>query len=217
MRVMKKWGRIWVVCMLLLLPTSGLWAQSIGNDIQQLLLDVQKLSQLKQILAQMYQEYAMLQKRYEQIKGLSKGTFSLHKIFLDGLLLVSPAVSSYSKVGDVITKEAMLVLDYQAASGYFRGSGFFTPQELDGFATNYAGLLQRGQKDADELTLVTTDGELRMSDAERLSAIDRIDADMTKQLSLLHSFNDDVALQAAQRAQVRGEIGTVRGLYGIGP
>jgi hypothetical protein len=77
--------------------------------------------------------------------------------------------------------------------------------------------LQRCAKDIDELAMVMTDDELRMSDAERLSAIDRIDADMTKQLNLMHAFNNMVALQAAQRAQGRSEIGTVRGLYGIGP
>jgi hypothetical protein len=58
---------------------------------------------------------------------------------------------------------------------------------------------------------------LRMSDGERISVIDRIDADMTRQLSLLHSFNNTVAIQAAQRTQVGTEVGAVRGLYGIGP
>lgn len=202
--------------LVIVLPTTGLWAQSVGDDIQQLLSDVQKLAQLKQILTQMYQEYTMLQKEYEQIKGLSQGTFSLHKAFLDGLLLVSPAVRSYYKVGDILGKEASLLGEYQSASGYFRGTGLFTSQELDGFSTNYSLYMQRGQKDVDELSLVTTDGTLRMSDAERLSAIDRIDADMTKQLSLMHAFDNTVAIQAAQRAQAAGDIGTVRGLYGIG-
>ena len=215
MRRVKKW-RNWAVLAVLLLP-GGLWAQTVADDIQQLLLDVQKLAQLKQILSAMYSEYTMLQQGYEQIKGLSQGTFSLHEAFLDGLLVVNPAVSSYPKVADIITKEASLIGDYQAASGYFRGSGTFTPQELDGFSTNYGIFLQRGAKDVDELTMVMTDGQLRMSDAERLSAIDRIDADMTRQLSLMHSFNNMVALQAAQRAQVGSEVGTVRGLYGIGP
>lgn len=213
----RKWTRFYVVALLLVLPASGLLAQSVADDIQQLLLDVEKLSQLKQILTQMYREYTMLKKGYEEIKGLSQGTFSLHKAFLDGLLLVSPAVSSYNKVGNIISKEANLLRDYQAASRYFRNSGLFTSQELDGFATNYGIFLQRGQAAIDELTLVITDGELRMSDAERLSAIDRIDGDMTRRLSLLHSFNNSVALQAAQRAQTGREIGTVRGLYGIGP
>jgi len=206
-----------MVILLLVLPSCGLFAQSVADDIQQLVLDVEKLSQLKQILTQMYQEYTMLQKGYEEIKGLSKGTFSLHKAFLDGLLLVSPAVSSYSKVGGIITKEAYLISDYQSASGYYRGTGLFTPQELDGFSTNYSTFLGRGQKDVDELSLVITDGDLRMSDAERLSAIDRIDADMTRQLSLMHSFNNSVSIQAAQRTQEASDVGTVRGLYGIGP
>jgi hypothetical protein len=213
----RMWRRLRILVLLLVLPASGLWAQSVADDIQQLLLDVQKLSQLKQILAEMYQEYTMLHKGYEEIKGLSQGTFTLHKAFLDGLLLVSPAVSSYSKVGDIITKEANLILAYQGASGYYRGSGLFTPQELDGFSSNYGTYLQRGQKDVDELSLVTTDGELRMSDGERLSAIDRIDGDMTRQLSLLHAFNNSVAILAAQRAQAANDVGTVRGLYGIGP
>lgn len=208
--------RYWVWVIILLVP-AWVRAQSVADDIQQLLLDVQKLAQMKQILSAMYSEYTMLQQGYEQIKGLSQGTFSLHKAFLDGLLLVSPAVSSYPKVTDIISKEASLIGSYNAASGYFRGSGVFTSQELDGFSTNYGSLLQRGQKDLDELTMVMTDGELRMSDAERLAAIDRIDADMTRQLTLLHSFNNMAALQAAQRARAAGEVGTVRGLYGITP
>jgi hypothetical protein len=213
----KKCRRFFVIGLLLMLPASGAWAQSVADDIQQLLLDAQKLTQLKQILAQMYQEYTMLQKGYEQIKGLSQGTFSLHQAFLDGLLLVNPAVRSCPKVADILAKEASLLGDYQHGMGYFRGSGLFTSQELDGFSVNYGIYLQRGQKDVDELSLVMTEGELRMSDAERLSAIDRIDADMTRQLGLLHAFNNSVAIQAAQRAQTAGEIGTLRGLYGLGP
>jgi hypothetical protein len=196
------WRRGRMVILFLLVPFSGLWAQSVADDIQQLLYDAEKLAQLKQILTQMYQEYTLLHTDYEQIKGLSQGTFSLHQAYLDGLLLVSPAVLGYSKVGNVLTNETKLVTGYQ---------------ELDGYSGNYNVFLQRGQRDVDELTLVTTDGDLRMSDAERLSAIDRIDADMTKQLNLMHSFNNSVAIMAAQRAQEAGDIGTVRNLYGIGP
>ncbi|HEY4064123.1 MAG TPA: TerB family tellurite resistance protein [Puia sp.] len=210
----KKW---WVVLAMVILPASGVWAQSVADDIEQLVLDVEKLSQLKQMLSNMYQEYTMLKNGYEQIKGLSQGTFSLHKAFLDGLLLVSPSVRTYWRVGDIISQEARLIRDYQSANGYFRGSGLFTGQELDGFSTNYTVYLQRAEKNVEELTMVMTDDGLRMSDAERLSAIDRIDRDMVRQLGLLHTFNDEVALQVAQRAQAKRDMGTVRGLYGLGP
>jgi hypothetical protein len=216
MKRMKGW-KVWVIALMLLLPVSDVMAQSVSDDIQQLLLDVEKLSQLKQILTEMYQEYTMLYNGYEKIKGLSQGTFSLHKVYLDGLLLVSPSVSSYWKVADIVLKEANLVRDYQAASAYFRGSGLFSSQELDGIAVFYSTVVERAEKDIAELTMVITGGTLRMSDGERLSAIDRIDGDVTGQLSLLHGYNNSAALQAAQRAQAAVDIGAVRGLYGIGP
>jgi len=213
----KRWRRGFVAGILLVAPVSGLWAQSVADDIQQLLLDVEKLSQLKQILTQTYQEYKVLQQGYEKIKGLSEGTFSLHKAFLDGLLDVNPAVRSYNKVGDIIDKESNLLKGYQTASSQFRTNRLFTTEELEGFSANYGFFLQRGQKAVDELSMVMTDGGLRMSDAERLSAIDRIDRDMTRQLNLFHSFNNGISLLAAQRARAAGDIGTVKRLYGIGP
>jgi hypothetical protein len=216
MKRVKRW-RGWVMALMLLLPVFGVTAQSVSDDIQQLLLDVEKLSQLKQILTEMYQEYTMLYNGYEKIKGLSQGTFSLHKVYLDGLLLVSPSVSDYWKVADIVLKEGNLVKDYQAASAYFRGSGLFSSQELDGIAVFYSSVVERAERDIAELTMVITGGTLRMSDGERLSAIDRIDGDVTGQLSLLHGYNNSAALQAAQRAQAAGDIGAIRGLYGIGP
>lgn len=209
--------KVWGIGLVLVLLVSGAVGQSVSDDVQQLVLDVEKLSQLKQILTEMYQEYTMLYNGYEKIKGLSQGTFSLHKVYLDGLLLVSPAVSNYYKVADIVVKGANLIKDYQAASGYFRGSGLFTSQELEGFSVFYATVVQRAEKDITELTIIITGGTLRMSDGERLSAIDRIDGDVTGQLSLLHGYDNSAALQAVQRAQAAVDIGDVRGLYGIGP
>ncbi len=63
---MKRW-KSWVMALLLVLPVSGVMAQSVSDDIQQLLLDVEKLSQLKQILTEIaYQEYTMLYNGYER-------------------------------------------------------------------------------------------------------------------------------------------------------
>ena len=87
----------------------GVRAQSVADDITQLLLDVEKLSQLKQILTDMYTAYTVVHNGYEDIKNISQGTFSLHKAFLDGLLAVSPVVSNYAKVPDIINKELLLV------------------------------------------------------------------------------------------------------------
>src|ERR1700753_3951025 len=145
----RKFAGVCIAMLLVVLPMRGLRAQSVADDIQQLVFDVQKLSQLKQILTETYQEYQMLYKQYEQIKSLSQGTFSLHKVFLDGLLLVSPGVRSYYKIADVFEKETRLAGECQSGNAYFSGSGLFTAQELEGFSTNYSTYLQRSQRDAD--------------------------------------------------------------------
>ena len=93
--------------LLLVLPLAALRAQSVSDDTEQLLLDVQKLAQLKQILVEMEQAYTITHAGYESIKSLSQGTFSLHQAFLDGLLAVNPGVASYWKVMDIVNKEAV--------------------------------------------------------------------------------------------------------------
>lgn len=200
---------------LLFLPLAGS-AQSVSDDITQLLLDVQKLTELKQILSDMYKGYTIVHQGYEDIKGLSQGTFSLHKVFLDGLLAVSPAVANYAKVADIISKEAAVVQQYKTARQYFGGTGRFNAAELDYFDGVYSRLLAGSVKNLTELVMVVTGGQMRMSDAERLSAIDRIDRDMTDRLGGLNDFDNDALIEDMRRAQVQGDIGTVRGLYGIG-
>lgn len=200
-----------------LLSVTGARAQSVADDITQLLLDVQKLAQLKQILSDMYTAYTVVHNGYEDIKNISQGTFSLHKAFLDGLLAVSPVVRSYAKVGDIISKEALLVQEYQSANKYFRGTGQFSAGELDYFSSVYGSLVQGSLKNVNELVMVITAGELRMSDAERLSAIDRIDGNIGGQLDYLRRFDNQAALLAAERQQAVNDQATLRGLYGLGP
>src|SRR5437879_1265686 len=80
-------------------------AQSIAQDLEQLSLDYRKLAGLKSILKQMYTGYAMLNKGYKAVKEVSQGNFSLHEAFLDGLLIVSPAVRKYPRVADIINDQ----------------------------------------------------------------------------------------------------------------
>ena len=207
--------RIWFL-LLLSLPLAGLRAQSVSDDTQQLLMDVQKLAQLKQILAEMEQAYTITHAGYESIKSLSQGAFSLHQAFLDGLLAVNPSVASYWKVADIVNKETALVKAAQSGNSYLKGTGQFNSVELGSFLTRYNNLIQGSLSDVTELVMVITAGTLRMSDAERLAAIDRIDGNATRQLGVTYAFDNDAALAAMQRAKEQQDIGTLQSLYGIG-
>jgi hypothetical protein len=194
----------------------GLAAQSLAQDIEQLTLDYQKLSQFKKMLSDMYTAYTIVEKGYNDIKNIAKGNFNLHQAFLDALLAVSPVVRDYVKVTNIINNEAELVKEYKAAQKYFNGGGHFSEAELDYFNTMYGNLLNGSLRNLDELAMVITAGQMRMSDAERLAAIVRIDKDMTDKLNFLRVFNNSGAIQAGQRGIDQNNISAMKGLYGIG-
>ncbi|WP_240377739.1 hypothetical protein [Arachidicoccus soli] len=88
---MKKYLALTVLILVLLIPR----AQSQSQEVQELLLDVTKLEQFKQILKDMKSGYTLVMQGYTTVRDISKGDFNLHKVFLDGLMAVSPTVRKY--------------------------------------------------------------------------------------------------------------------------
>src|SRR5580692_1550029 len=198
-----------------ILFTAPASSQSLADDIKQLLLDYQKLKEEKAILTDMYTAYNIIHQGYDQIKSIARGNFTLHQTFLNSLLAVSPAVRNYYKVAQIINNEAELVRECQSAQHYFQSSGHFTLNEHTYFNDLYAGLLSRSLQNLDELAMVMTADQLRMSDGERLNAIDRIDESMTTQLTTLRTFNNANAITDGQRSMINTDIQSLQSLYGI--
>lgn len=199
----------------LLLTTTGVRVQAQQQELQQLMLNIEKLNQLRAILQNMYKGYKILTQGYNTIKNLAEGNFDLHKVFLDGLLQVSPTVRNYKKVVDIISMQRQLVKEYKSAFNKFKSVNVFHQNELDYLGKVYDNLVDRSLKNLDELLMVVTAGQLRMNDAERLSAIDGIYNDMQDKLQFLRHFNDKSTLVAAQRLKSKKEIDDLMLLYGI--
>jgi hypothetical protein len=168
-------------------------------EIQQLLLNVEKLTQLKKILSNMKQGYEIVSNAYRAIKDISKGNFNLHEAFLDGLMQVSPTVRKYKKIGEIIIFQTQLVKEYKSAFKRFDASNLFNAYEIRYMGNVYANLFNKSLQNLDELTMVITAGKLRMSDNERLNAIDRIYVDMSDKLVFLRTFNKENNVLAIQR------------------
>ncbi|WP_244307430.1 hypothetical protein [Flavobacterium fluviatile] len=86
------------IIILMLFPNKG---NSQSQEIQQLILNIEKLAQFKQILSDMKKGYEILSGGYKVAKDMSQGNFTLHKTFLDALMQVSPVVRNYKRVGDI--------------------------------------------------------------------------------------------------------------------
>lgn len=202
-----------LLILLTLVIHSTCFSQS--QEAKQLLLNVEKLAQLKLMLSHMKTGYQILEKGYTSIKNISQGNFNLHRDFLDGLLQVSPAVKKYAKVGDIIQVQIKLVKESKAALAEFRGSKQFTVAEIEYLGHVYANLLKESLKMLDELAMVVTAGKLRMSDDERLQAIDRIHNEVIEQYTFLNEFNNGTAILSLQREKEKMDIDLMRKVHGL--
>ena len=186
-------------------------------EVTQLILNIEKLSQLRKILSELKAGYEILFKGYSTIKDLSEGNFKLHEAFLDGLLQVSPAVKNYARVNDIIQIQLAILKEAGQAQSRFSASGQFSADELSYMGKVYDKLALSSLHNLDALTTLLTAKKLRASDDERLGAIDRLHEEITDQLSFLRHFNGSASVLAAQRENELSDTRMLQELYQLQP
>lgn len=207
---MKKILIFFAMLFLFFMPFTGK-AQS--AEIQQLILNIEKLSQFKKILSDMKKGYDILSGGYKAVKDMSEGNFSLHKTFLDALMQVSPVVKNYKRVGDIIDYQFTLMRESRKGIDLIIKNEKFSRQEIQYFEKVYSNLSRESLRNLDELTSIVTADKLRMSDDERLAAIDKIYEDMQQKVLFLNDFNGSTSVLALQRSKEANDVNAMRNSY----
>lgn len=209
---MKKRFILFTMVLLFLTPNYG---HSQSQEIQQLILNIEKLAQFKDILKDMKKGYEILRGGYKAVKDMSEGNFALHKTFLDGLMQVSPAVKNYKKVADIISAQLLMVKESRKAVKRFSGSNNYSLAEIKYFERIYARLTKESLRNLDDLSMILTADKLRMSDDERMAAIDKIYEQMQHKVTFVRSFNTSSSLLALQRMKEAGDVSTAKKLHSL--
>lgn len=182
-------------------------------EAQQLLLNYEKLIQMKDILANMKKGYEIVSKGYNTIKNISEGNFNLHDAFIKGLMEVNPAIKNYKRVPDIISYQKDLVSEYKSAFRKYKGSGVFSADEIEYLGNVYGNLFNQSLQNLDELATIITASKLSMSDDERLKAVERIFADTEDKLQFLRDFNSKTQVLVLQRSKAKNDISDIQKLY----
>ncbi|MWB92921.1 TerB family tellurite resistance protein [Flavobacterium sp. GA093] len=206
---MKKILIVTILITLLMIPVKSMGQSA---EIQQLILNIEKLSQFKKILSDMKKGYELLSGGYKTVKDMTEGNFSLHKTFLDALMQVSPAVKNYKRVAEIVEYQISIVKESRNGMNRFIKNGNFSGQEINYFEKVYGNLLNQSLRNLDELTMIITADKLRMSDDERLKAVDDIYEQMQDKLLFLRNFNNTSNVLALQRAREKNDVYASRGL-----
>jgi len=195
--------------------STGMYAQT--QEVAQLLLNYEKLKALEEILDNMYKGYKILDNGYTTVKNVAEGNFKLHQVFLDGLFAVNPVVRNYKRIPYIINYQQQLVQEYKRAFNRFKDDPAFTQQELGYLEAVYEHLFEASLQNLEELTMIVTASKLRMSDDERLQAIDRIYYDIESKLSFLRAFNNSTQLLALNRNKEQHDVKVFQKLYEVEP
>ncbi|MBS1505899.1 MAG: TerB family tellurite resistance protein [Bacteroidetes bacterium] len=203
--------------LLILVVSVTLYANRLraqAHETQQLILNWEKLQTLEQMLDNMYMGYKILDKGYTTIKRIAEGDYSIHQAFLDGLMAVNPSVRNYKRIPFIIEYQKLLMQEYRRAWGRFKNDPNLTIDEIFYIESVYRFVIQASVRNLDDLAMIITATKLRMSDDERMRAIDNIFYDMENRMVFLRGFNNDTRLLAIQRAFANNDQQTVKKLYG---
>ena len=116
---------------------------------------------------------------------------------------------------DYLPQWGRLVKEYKAAMKRFRASDLLNDDELEYIANVYSNLADQSLKNLDALAMVITAGKTRMSDDERIHAVEQIFRDMEDKLSFLRWFNNSGAVLLLQRAKETSDAKVMKKLYGF--
>jgi hypothetical protein len=107
------------------------------------------------------------------------------------------------------------VNEYKGAWALFKQDKNFTADEMDYMQEVYNGIMDESIQNLDQLSLVINAFVTQMSDAKRMEIINEVDHNLDENLSDLREFNNQNKMMSLQRASEKGDIETVRKLYGL--
>ena len=161
-----------------------------------------------------------LQKGYSTVRGgltligdIKAGEFKLHKDYFNSLKSINPKIEHYAKVADIIAFQTGIIHRYKKAFGQARDCGFFNPTELEYIQSVYENLVKESAENANLLIAVTTNGQLQMTDEQRLQQVEKLYKSVKDQYGFLQAFNNALKIQCLQRSKELQNIKDVSALY----
>lgn len=143
-------------------------------------------------------------KEQELTKVFSEKNLQLAKTWYDGLLQVSNTVRTYRRVQSVFEKQGKIIQTYSTAIETLRQSPYIKPEQLSTMTSVYTKMLTESANTLQDLQTIVSPAMLKMTDAERMRFIDKLDVKITDQLGLINYYTERNMVQmhmAEQKAQ----------------
>jgi len=179
----------WLICLCTSFTLCGsIYAQ---EDIQAML---KQIAKLEIYIVDLEKGYSVAKEGLTTIGEIKNREFNLHSLFFGSLQKVNPSVAKYSKIAEIIADQVYIVSQFKNLLARINSSGMINAREISYINAVYANITDECGKCLNALIAVTTDGNLEMSDNERIKRIDGIYDDMKDKYAFTMDFTSKSSL-----------------------
>lgn len=176
---------------------------------------LEQIAKLQAHLYQVKQGYNIAKKGLNTVTKWTKGEFDLHKVYLNSLKTVNPNVKDAQKIDACRDLYKEIVNGFTGVLDQSQSSGMFVPQEIQYFRSVYDNLIKNCIETMDNLKMVTSDGQVEMTDDQRMKRIDEYYAQMQENYVFAVAFCTDMQALENARRKHKQEAEQLRVLFGL--
>jgi len=171
---------------------------------------------------QVYIDYA--QKGYTIVSGglttigdLKKGELNLHSNFFASLKSVNPKIKEYLRVAEIVDLQLKIAKNYKSLLKQINKEDLFHGNEKDYIKRVFERLIDNCDANLDELLIITTDGQLTMTDDQRISRIDTLYHQMVENYTFCENFINQIKGIRLGKTNEMNEIKWSCGINNLNP
>jgi hypothetical protein len=196
----------WCCLFIFFVGVGSSYAQS---DIKAML---KQIAKLEIYIIDLEKGYKIAQVGLTMIGEIKKGEFNLHSLFFGSLQSVNPSVAKYSKIAIIISDQLSIISAFKSLIQKINSSGKLTAAELQYVEGVYSNLSDESIKTLNNLIAVLLDGNLEMTDDERIKRIDGIYNDMEDKYAFTQNFTSKASSLADERSDKANDYELLKAL-----
>jgi hypothetical protein len=186
-----------------------------SQQSQQRKLMAEQIAEYETYLGALKTGYHISESGLNTAHDLKNGTFTLHSDYISSLSQVNPVIQNSPK-GKAITDLNSQTLTLLATEiSWQQQQKILTPTEMGYLQKVRDNLAAKCKLDMDELLQVLTPGKLQLTDAQRLTRLDKLYDSMKDKYAFAGSFTSKCRKLALSRKQQSQDNGQLKKLYGI--
>ena len=159
--------------------------------------------------------YGIVKEGTQMIGDLKRGDFNLHDAHFKSLRVVNPTIKKADQVSAIIEMHQAMAKSRAGTFQKVQATKMINATELKLIQQLYANLAAESGKDLEALELLIKDGELELSDDQRISRIDKLYKAMLEKYGFQLQLDRKIIALSESRISAANSLKILKGLYGF--